>query len=317
MPLRVATNRRRKIARLSFRKKRNNITRRKLKHRRYDKTPKTTRPIYSGGGGLLGSMSGKVNETIYDIDDETRKGNESVKIYENAFDIQLSRGMLSATFGGNYTLKIEIDMSKYKHDTKKLVSELFLKIFGDLKPEEFDFNKAFDFDDLVTFDKVRTEFNELKEVNKTKRVCQANWNKLVFNDDTRKPKSKCVVTFEFKIKKNNAGIEFTSISFTAIKDKFDGCLAYSNERIRLDLPGYVTINTETQGVSISKPLTEEGLSNNIRQLNQLNTPFNVCVLYAWRGVIGRYYGFNENFMNREDVKTAVESFKASHMKDGN
>jgi hypothetical protein len=306
MPLRVATNRRRKIARLSFRKKRNNNTRRKVKHRRYDKIPKTKRPIYSGGGSL-GIGSGNVVEQNYYLQEESSRkitGRVNPMTYANAFRIELSRGTFSATFGGNYTLKMEIDMSKYKHDTEELVSKLFFEIFGVDIP--------FDFADLVDLDHVLQNFDDLNKGGARNVNCYgSSWNKLITDpinateDPTPRPLSKCVVTFEFKIKENGR-IEFTSISFTAIQLKNTKCQG-PEEEIDVELPGYGTIIQKTPGVSISTLLKEE--RELLSKIGEFKKNFNVCVVPKSTNSVRKFYSFDSDLMAREDVKAAVTTFK--------
>lgn len=306
MPSRVVTNRRSKIARLSFRKKRNNNTRRKVKHRRYDKIPKTKRPIYSGGGSL-GVGSGNVVEQNYYLnkDPYTRKitGRVKPRTYTDAFHIELSRGTFSAAFSGNYTLKIEIDMSKYKHATIELVSQLFFEIFGVQIPTTFDFT------DLVDLDHVLDNFDKLNEGAARNVNCYRMWNKLITDpinakeDPTPIPRTKCVVTFEFKIKENGT-TEFNSISFTAIVLKTTTCLGLNNE-INVELPGYGTITKKTPGTSISTSLNPDDVS---KKIGQFKKTFNVCVVPKSEVRVQTFYGFDD-LMTRDDVQTAVSKFK--------
>lgn len=308
MPSRVVTKRRSKIARLFFRKKRNNNTRRIVKHRRYDKIPKTKRPIYSGGGSLS-VKSGDVGETIYHLvkvphtENYTGRMNPAV-IRNNAFSIELSRGTLSAAFGGNHTLKIEIDMSKYKHATIELVTQLFFEIFGVPIPTTFDFTG------LVDLDHVLDNFDNLNKGAARNVGCYRMWNKLTIDptdpekDPTPIPRTKCVVTFEFKIKAGGT-IEFNSISFTAIVPKITKCLDVNNE-IDVELPGYDTITKKTPGTSISTSLlTSDHVSEKI---GQLPTTFNVCVVPKSKARVQTFCGFND-LMTRPEVQAAVETFK--------
>ena len=308
MPSRVVTKRRSKIARLFFRTKRNNNTRRIVKHRRYDKIPKTKRPIYSGGGSLSVKSAGNVSEIRYYLDRVLHTENYTGRVkpavtHNDAFSIELSRGTLSTVFGGNHTLKIEIDMSKYKHATKELVSQLFFEIFGVPIP------RTFDFTDLVDLDHVLDNFDNLNKGAARNVGCYRMWNKLTIGPTDPKedptPLSKCVVTFEFIINAGGGTIEFNSISFTAIVLKNTKCLDVNNE-IDVKLPGYGTITKKTPGTSITTSLrTSDDVS---KKIGQLPTTFNVCVVPKTKDRDQKFYGCDD-LTARAVVKTAVSKFK--------
>jgi hypothetical protein len=312
----MVTNRRSKITRLSFKKKRNN-TRRKLKHRRYDKTPKTKRTIYSGGALSLLKM-GTIKEISYDVGNDSIS---SVEMKKDAYTIELSKGVLSTTFGGNYSLKISIDLNKYRYSTLELVKHVFVEIFQiqlnvDDKqddrvlkiPEEL--KRLFELEELVDYDKVIESFNKFNSktmmcVNTRQAAIDAG---LLRKTDKGElvPGNKTEVIFEFKFK--DGKLVFDSVKYSVMGEELKQCQVIYKREIEQgadNLPVYHTKSKKSLNISISTTMTIEELQ---QKLSPDYTFPEFIVLHASYIVTTTYYGFDV-VKKRENVKHALATWE--------
>ena len=309
----MVTNRRSKITRLSFKKKRNN-TRRKLKHRRYDKTPKIKRTIYSGGAPSL-LKTGTIKEISYDAGDDYIS---SVEGNKDAYTIELSRGVLSNTFGGNYSLKISIDLNKYRYSTLELVKHVFVKIFQiqlNVNDEQDDrvlkipeeLKRLFELEELVDYDKVIESFNKFNSetmcVNTRQAAIDAGLLTKVQEDLV--PGNKTEVIFEFKFK--DGKLVFNSVKYSVMGEELKRCQMRSKREIEIgadNLPVYHT-KSKPLNISINTTMTIDQLQQTLSP--ESTFPEFIALHVSYMGIETRY-GFDV-VKKRENVKHALATWE--------
>lgn len=155
----------------------------------------------------------------------------SVEEIKDAYTIELSRGMFSTTFGGNYSLKFSIDLNKYRYSTQELVKHVFLKIFGIEATDEEKFKPVLDLEGLIDYVTIKNNFdNFLKDtrcVTPRRAAVNAGLFQVVDTETTTAlvPGKKSEVIFEFKFNKENKNLVFDSVKYSVMDVKPKECLA--------------------------------------------------------------------------------------------
>lgn len=195
----------------------------------------------------------------------------------NALDIKLSKNFT----GNKYTLKIEIDIHKYRYKILPLVNTIIQKLFNDDTLIVYDISQYYkypidfdtkDFNDIATYNRTKI-YNTQNETIKYKNgySCYEQGYEDPLMKEDGKPKNNCIIEIEIEPTQSESTI-IRLKKYTSIKSKGTTCVPPNDYHKFIYELGKI-VQTEPQNVSTTVQKT-------ISDFNIFKTPGTIDVSYT-------------------------------------